>query len=47
MEDKQGEIERRMKEIRESMQGLLESKEAELRQLREENVSLQRLMDRR
>ena len=45
-EDLRAQAEKKMKEIKESMQHLLETKEVELRVLREDNSRLQRLVDR-
>lgn len=47
LEEKQGEVEARMREIRGSMQSLIDSKDNELRKLREENLELQRILERR
>ena len=47
LEGQRGEAEGRMREIGRSMQGLIESKETEIKGLREENLQLQRLVDRR
>jgi chromosome segregation ATPase len=47
LEEKQAEVEARMREIRASMQSLIDSKDNELRKLREENLELQRILERR
>ena len=44
LEGKQKDVEGRIREISRSMQGLLESKDVELKDLREENLHLQRMV---